>query len=271
MRGGLGLLVLLSTLACKKVEQLLLPDLREDPLPAVSVDAESAAPGLLVDAGVPAVAPSVALSDGGVASAEFAEALALRAAGAHWLGQLKLQAKALGSTGTHEELVLLRSMCAEQQDAACVRQCDERLGTSATTPQFDRKMAELAKRQPVAARDALLAELRVGGLSAPSAALLGRLCSAKPAPACAITPSASPAPVSSASVSSGQTNGSRDASVVLEDARAAMLEGKFAQVRALLYPGVSAGGASKDATTLLRASCMALRDNACVAMTRARP
>ena len=259
-RRGLWLIGLLGTVACKKVEQLLLPDLRDDPQPAVNAGAESASPVLVVNADAQVVATSVALSDGGIVSAEYAEALELRDAGSHWLGQLKLQAKALSSSGTHDELVLLRSMCADQQDAACVQQCEERLGMSNAALQLDQKMAALATRQPAAARDALLAQLRAGGLSAPSAELLNRLCVARPTPACALT----------AAAPSALPTTARDPSVVLDEARAAMLEGKFTEVRALLYPRVAAGGASKDATTLLRASCTALRDNACVAMTRAR-
>lgn len=182
---ALTLVLCISLSGCAKIKQLFLPDLATDkPVTYVDPAASLAAPTPSGPTQVSPIPQTVTLADGRVVSGEYAEATELQQGGQFWLARLKLETRALGSSGTKDERMLLRAICTSQQDAACVERCAALIGEAGPAAISDKKLAEMATKNPAAA----LAELSKRAASAPLSkseeAMFDRLCKGRKDPHC---------------------------------------------------------------------------------------
>lgn len=113
------------------------------------------------------------LPNGGEASYEYAEAKRLMSVGRLMAAGMILTSKALGETGTADELDLLIELCTRQEEEACVASATAKkkgLGGDLDS------LRKLAKSSPENARTLLLPRLQSGELSAAEAEILAGAC-----------------------------------------------------------------------------------------------
>jgi hypothetical protein len=121
-------------------------------------------------------AGSLRLPNGQLASPEYAEASSLQRNGQLWKARFVVAPKALGSTGTREELRLLAEVCKAQSDLYCVDQAHEKLGLPAVESEIERTK-KLGRKNPKAARALLLPKLEGGTpLTLEEASVLKQIC-----------------------------------------------------------------------------------------------
>lgn len=117
---GVGLFV--GSSACKKPTPPPNPDQASSASPSA---AETVPPAAFAQG-----APGSVLGDAGSLDGQtpYEQARAYEANGQLWLARLGLEKKALGSSGTTDEVELLARICHAQKDRACVEACEKKLG-----------------------------------------------------------------------------------------------------------------------------------------------
>lgn len=113
------------------------------------------------------------LPSGEEASYEYAEAKRLMVGGRLVAAALIITPKALGETGTKDELDLLAELCEKREDKDCMAKvAARRKGASAGVDD----LRKLAKSSPEDARTLLLPRLQSGEISAEEAEILAGVC-----------------------------------------------------------------------------------------------
>ena len=120
---------------------------------------------------------AIKLPNGGEASYEYAEARRLMTRGQLSAASFVLTPKAMGPTGTADELDLLAELCQKRDDRACVVEAAaHRKGLGDVAGASIDDLKKLAKKSPADARALLMQRLEVGTITADQVAVLGDAC-----------------------------------------------------------------------------------------------
>jgi len=120
---------------------------------------------------------TIKLPGGGEASYEYAEGKRLMGRGQLVAASFTLMPKALGATGTSDELLLLEELCRQRGDDECLATVKARqagLKTAGGASLED--LRALAKKNPEATRNLLMPRLEAGTLTDEQAEVLAAAC-----------------------------------------------------------------------------------------------
>jgi hypothetical protein len=259
---GICALALLTGLtSCHRVRSFLLGD--PDAIPTARTvpvaPTESAKPVLItppVKAAKPPMKP-----DGTLASAEYTEAYDCKTNGQLWRAHLILEAHALSTEGTRDEVKLLQEICKAQEDQECLDKCTAKITGKPVESSIDR-LHDLAVKNPKAARATLKAKQAKQALSAEELEVLQGACERLKDKACLAQIAGTAATASPPD----ETNGKGTS---IEETRALAMSNPKA-ARAILEPKVKSKKASKEEVELLCAVCTIQHDKACSATHCAR-
>lgn len=121
---------------------------------------------------------TIKLPGGGEASYEYAQAKLLMSRGQLTAGSFVLTPKALGPSGTEDELALLADLCTRREDPECVAQVEaHRKGLRGGAGSID-SLKKLAKKSPESARALLMLQLEAGTITSEQVAVLADACRA---------------------------------------------------------------------------------------------
>ncbi len=165
--------------SCGDLRELVLgvDPIEERPFVAAPAPAPSLAPSKVLAAD-PDPRLTIKLPGGGEASYEYAQAKLLMSRGQLTAGSFVLTPKALGPSGTEDELALLADLCTRREDPQCVAQVEaHRKGLRGGAGSID-SLKKLAKKSPEAARALLMPQLEAGTITSEQIAVLADACRA---------------------------------------------------------------------------------------------
>lgn len=163
---------------CDDVKVLIFGQQPIEERPAV-LAAETAAPAPIApDPGSePDPRLTIKLPGGGEASFEYAEAKRLMSRGQYTAASFTLMGKALGDSGTPDELALLGELCAKRNDAECTSQVAlKRSSLKDLGPLSLADLKKMARKSPENVKLLLMPRLEDGTLAKEEAAVLADVC-----------------------------------------------------------------------------------------------
>jgi hypothetical protein len=143
----------------------------------VVLDSAPAASKELPAQGEPDPRLTIKLPGGGEASFEYAQAKRLMDRGQLMAANFVIMPKALGDTGTEDEVALLADICDKRSDDECrAKVVARKKGMKGAGGASIDELKKLAKKSPEAARALLMPRLEAGTITNEQAAVLGDAC-----------------------------------------------------------------------------------------------
>lgn len=177
-KGLLGVVLLGTLTGCDDVKEFLFGKKPIEDKPVV-LDSSPSAPASQTNTspGEPDPRLTIKLPNGGEASYEYAEAKRLMDRGQFMASSFVLMPKALGTTGTEDELNLLADLCQRRGDADCLANVKaHKNGLRGAGGASMDELRKLGKKSPEDLRNLLMPRLEGGTITAEQVDLLGECC-----------------------------------------------------------------------------------------------